>query len=67
MRGAWNPHSTRGPRGGYQSFVTWVGRRVLAAYPRYTEVRVQHERIRIGPRGGYTGTGEMSYPVMVRR
>jgi hypothetical protein len=67
VRGAWNPHSVRGPRGGYQSFVTWVGRRVLAAHPQYTEVRVQQERILIGPRGGYRGTGEMSYPVMVRR
>ena len=67
VRGAWNPHSTHGPRGGYGSFVTWVGHRVLAAYPAFTEVRVQHERIYIGPHGGYRATGEMLYPVVVRR
>jgi hypothetical protein len=67
VRGAWNPHSSRGPRGGYHSFCQWVGRRVLAAFPAYTEVRVQHERIRIGPRGGYRETGELHYPVVVRR
>jgi len=66
-RGAWNPHSTHGPRGGYSSFCTWVGRRVLDAFPAYSEVRVQHERIYIGPRGGYRETGEMLYPVVVKR
>lgn len=67
VRGAWNPHSKLGPRSGFGSFVTWVSRRVLDAYPAYTEVRVQFERILIGPHGGYRETGEMLYPVVVRR
>lgn len=66
-RGAWNPHSSRGPRGGYTSFARWISWRVLDAYPAYTEVRVQHERIYIEPRGGYRETGEMLYPAGVRR
>lgn len=67
VRGAWNPHSTHGPRGGYGPFVQWVARRVLASDPAWTEVRVQQERILIGPHGGYRGTGEMFYPVVVHR
>jgi hypothetical protein len=67
MRGAWNPHSTHGPRGGYGPFVQWVAQRVLASNPAFTEVRVQHERILIGPHGGYRATGEMLYPVVVTR
>lgn len=67
MRGAWNPHSTLGPRGGYRPFATWVGQRVLDAYPAYTDVRIHHERILIGPRGGFRGTGEMLHPVIVNR
>ena len=40
---------------------------MLDAYPAYGEVRVQFERIVIGPHGGYETTGEMLYPVMVKR
>src|SRR5690348_849695 len=39
MRGAWNPHSTHGPRGGYGPFVQWVAQRVLESNPAFTEVR----------------------------
>lgn len=67
VRGAWNPHSTLGPRGGYRPFATWMGQRVLDAFPAYTEVRFQQERIYIGPRGGYRSTGEMLHPVIIRR
>ncbi len=66
-RGAWNPHSTQGPRAGYPTFVRWVAGEVLAREPSFMEVRVVHERIEIGPRGGYVGTGQMLHGLSVRR
>lgn len=66
-RGMWNPHTKHGPRGGFNPFAKWVAQRVFDADPAYADVRVQYERILIGPRGGYRPTGEMVYPVLVRR
>lgn len=67
VRGAWNPHSTYGARGGYAPFARWIADEIFARDPRMTEVRVQMERIVIGGHGGYRGTGELLYPVVVRR
>jgi hypothetical protein len=67
VRGAWNPHTTSGTRGGYPAFVGWVAGRVFARMPDVAEVRVVQERIVIAPHGGYRGTGELVYGRQVRR
>lgn len=57
VRGNWNP-SRRGPSAGYEGFVTWVARRVFAANPAYTAVRVRMEEIEVLSEGrGYAQTG----------
>ncbi len=67
VRGAWNPHSRTGPRVGYPAFVRWVAGEVFERRPQYTEVRVRQQRIVIGRRGGYRGTGEIAHDLGVRR
>lgn len=67
VRGAWNPHSTYGARGGYPIFAGWVADELFARDPFIFEVRVQMERILIGPRGDYRVTGELAYPIVLRR
>ncbi|MBE7453096.1 MAG: hypothetical protein HS111_30775 [Kofleriaceae bacterium] len=67
VRGAWSPHTTDGNRAGFPSFVRWIGAQVFARYPEHHEVRVIHEKIVIGPRGGYRATGELVDGLMVRR
>jgi hypothetical protein len=61
MRGAWAPRGSRGPRGAYSSFATFVAREIFARWPEYTEVRVAMEKVTVGPRGGATYTGELTY------
>lgn len=57
IRGNWNP-SRHGASGSYDAFVTWVARRVFAAYPGYQAVRVRMEEIALLDGGrGYTATG----------
>jgi hypothetical protein len=63
MRGAWAPRGSRGPRGAYPAFACWVAREVFARWPDYVEVRIQMERVKVGPRGGATWTGEFTYPI----
>lgn len=67
MRGAWNPHSTYGARGGYAIVVRWLADRVFAEDPRADELRVRMERIEIGPHGDYTATGKQAYELKVSR
>ena len=67
VRGAWNPSTAYGPRGGYASFVTWIAGRVFAADRTFVEVRVRQEKVRIGPHGGITSTGELVHPQWRRR
>lgn len=67
VRGAWNPSTSYGPRGGYGPFATWIANRVFALDPGYVEVRIQMEKMKIGPHGGITGTGEMVHPQWRRR
>jgi len=67
VRGAWNPNTTYGARGGYPIFAGWIADRLFARDPRAYEVRVQMERITIGPHGGYHGTGAPAYTLLVTR
>ena len=67
MRGAWNPHSTYGARGGYAIFARWIADRIFAEDAAADAVRVRMERIAIGPHGGYAGTGEQAYELVVTR
>ena len=67
VRGAWNPHTTYGARGGYAPFAGWIADELFARDPRLDAVRVQMERILIGPRGDYTPTGEVAYPIVLTR
>jgi hypothetical protein len=67
VRGAWNPHSTYGARGGYAPFATWIADEIFARDARAEAVRVQMEKVLIGPHGGYRGTGEQVYPRMITR
>ena len=67
LRGAWNPSTTYGPRGGYRPFVNWIADELFARDPRLTDVRVQMERIVIGDHGGYRVTGETVHPIVVMR
>jgi hypothetical protein len=67
MRGAWAPRGSRGPRGAYPAFASWVAREVFAKWPEYTEVRIQMEKVKIGARGGATWTGEFTYPMVRTR
>jgi hypothetical protein len=67
VRGAWNPHSTFGARGGYSVFAAWIADEVFAADPDATEVRVVMEKILIGPHGDYYATGEQAYPLSFKR
>jgi hypothetical protein len=67
VRGAWNPHSTYGARGGYSVFAGWIADEVFARDPRAAEVRIAMEKILIEPRGGYHATGEQSMPLVLRR
>lgn len=67
LRGAWNPSTTYGPRGGYRPFVYWVADELFARNPRLTDVRVQMERIVIGGHGGYRPTGEQVHSIVVTR
>ena len=62
VRGTWNPSTTYGPRGGYGPFATWIADQVFAHDPSFREVRVRMEKVRIGPHGGITSTGEMVHP-----
>lgn len=61
VRGAWNPRTGDGPRGSYRSFVTWVAGQVFDRDPAAVAVRVRMEKVLIGPRGGFAGTGEFVY------
>lgn len=57
MRGNWHP-TWRGPSPGYEGFVTWVARRIFAAYPAYRAMRVRMEEVELlGEGRGYTPTG----------
>lgn len=67
VRGAWNPHSTYGARGGYQPFASWIADEIFARDPRATAVRVQMEKILIGHHGDYHATGEQVYPLVITR
>lgn len=67
MRGSWAPRGLQGPRGAYQHFVRWIAREVFASDPRWTEVRVQMEEVRIGDSGDWHGTGKFVYPMGWRR
>lgn len=67
VRGAWNPSTSYGPRSGYGPFTTWIARQVFADDPGYVEVRVRMEKVRIGPRGGITPSGELVHPQWRRR
>lgn len=67
VRGAWNPHSTYGARGGYPIFARWVADQIFARDPAAGAVRVQMETIEIGGHGDYRGTGEQAYPIIVTR
>jgi hypothetical protein len=61
IRGAWNPGSS-GPRGAYGAFVTYVAKRIFTAEPRFFEVRVRFEKIRIQQKGaGYKSLGEFEF------
>jgi hypothetical protein len=60
MRGAWAPRGSRGPRGAYSGFCSFVAREVFRD-PQYNEVRVSMEKVKIGDRGGATFTGELTY------
>lgn len=62
VRGTWNPSTTYGPRGGYGPFATWVADRVFAHDPTFVEVRVRMQKVRIGPHGGITPSGEFIHP-----
>jgi hypothetical protein len=67
VRGAWNPGS-RGPRGGYSAFATWMAREIFLRAPAFHEVRVRMERVDILPRGGgYTPTGVFAHEQLRRR
>jgi hypothetical protein len=67
VRGAWNPSTSYGPRGGYGPFVTWIAGEAFARDPGYVEVRVRMEKVRIGPHGGITASGELVHPMWRRR
>ena len=67
VRGSWNPHTTYGARGGYPIFAAWITDEVFARDPRAAEVRVQMDKIVIGPHGGYTVTGEQAFPLSLTR
>jgi hypothetical protein len=67
MRGSWAPRGLQGPRGAYPHFVSWIARRIFASDPRWTDVRVQMEKVRIGDTGGDTFTGEFVYPMVRSR
>ena len=67
VRGAWNPHSTYGARGGYPIFGGWIADEIFARDPRAFEVRIRMERIVIGAHGDYRATGEQAYPLLISR
>jgi hypothetical protein len=67
VRGNWNP-GTLGPRGGYDKFVDWVAAELFRREPRFVEVRVRMQGLRVLPRGGgVEPTGEWLYPEVRRR
>jgi hypothetical protein len=60
LRAAWNPRGSSAT-GGYDPFVTFIARRIFAAKPEISAVRVRLEAIRIRPRGdGFDASGEFS-------
>jgi len=67
VRGAWNPSTSHGPRGGYGSFVTWVAGELFARDAAVVEVRVRMEKVEIGPHGGIRATGEFVHAQSRRR
>lgn len=67
VRGAWNPSTSYGPRGGYGPFATWIAEEIFALDPAYVEVRVRMEKVVIGPHGGSRGTGELVHPQWRKR
>jgi len=67
VRGAWNPSTSHGPRGGYGPFVTWVAGELFARDAAVVEVRVRMEKVEIGPHGGIRATGEFVHAQSRRR
>lgn len=62
VRGTWNPSTTYGPRGSYGPYATWVAEQIFTHDPTFREVRVRMQKIRIGPRGGFTPTDDYVHP-----
>ena len=59
VRGSWDP-GMMGRRGGYERFVDWIAGEIFRREPRFVEVRVRMEGVRVGPHGGFVPTGEWS-------
>lgn len=66
VRGAFNPR-TQEPPAGYEAFVSFVARRVLAERPEFGEVRVRMEHVRIADGGGYVGSKRYAHELVRRR
>ena len=67
VRGAWNPRSS-GPQPGYQAFVAFAARRIMADHPEFSAVRASLEGIVILAEGrGFRGTGRTSHMVVRTR
>lgn len=67
LRGAWNPHQLYGQRPGYPIFAAWIADQIFASDRSADEVRVQMERIEIGPHGGARATGAFERAIVLRR
>jgi hypothetical protein len=67
VRGAWNPRG-KSVQPGYDAFVTFEARRLLAAHPELDAVRARIEAIEILPRGaGFRGTGRYDFELVRTR
>lgn len=67
VRGAWNPRRS-GPQPGYETFVAFAARRIMAEHPEFSAVRASLEAIVILPEGqGFRGTGRVSHTVVRTR
>jgi len=60
LRGIYNPNS-KGPRGQYEGFVTWLGKKLCAEHPELIEVRVSMERLVLGTRHEPTESVEVQH------
>lgn len=63
IRGAWNPRGMR-VRGAWAGFGRWAAREIFVRRPDVARVRIRMEKVQIGPRGGWTPTGEFEHVVV---